>query len=101
MNNTNLRPIASTNSPIDGLAIAGFALGTLSLLVSFVPICGGAFALGSLTLSLIGRSSPRYRRLASWGASFSVIALAISVAVLLGYGPWRFVAPYQHTHFDF
>jgi hypothetical protein len=98
---TNQHPVALRNPSNDGLAIAGFALGAISLLISLVPVCGSAIAFISLTLSLIGRSSSRYRRLASWGIALSVVALAISIAVLLGYGPWRFVAPNQPVHFDF
>jgi hypothetical protein len=97
----NQRPVASRNPSNDGLAIAGFTLGALSLLVSLIPVCGSLYALVSLALSLIGGSSLRYRRLAMWGVGLSVMALAVSVAVLLGYGPWRFVAPFRHIHFDF
>jgi hypothetical protein len=96
----NQYPAASRNPSNNGLAIAGFTLGALSLLVSLVPVCGSIYALVSLALSLIGRSSPRYRRLASWGAGLSVVALAISIAALLGYDPWRFVVPHQHIYFD-
>ncbi len=92
----NQRPVASRNPSNDGLAIVGFTLGALSLLVSFIPVCGSVIAFISLALSLIGRSSSRYQRLASWGVCLSIVALAVSIAVLLGYGPWQFVAPYQH-----
>jgi hypothetical protein len=95
------RPLAARNPSNDGIAIAGFILSALSLLVSLVPICGNVIAFISLALSLIGRSSSRYQRLASSGVGLSIIALAVSIAVLLGYGPWQFVAPYQHIYFDF
>jgi hypothetical protein len=97
----NQRPVASRNPSNDGLAIAGFTLGAISLLVSLIPVCGSVIAFISLAQSLIGNSSSRYQRLASWGVGLSIIALAVSIAVLLGYGPWRLVAPYQRIHFDF
>ena len=100
-NNDNQRPAAPSNPSSDGLAIAGFALSVIGLFVSMIPVCGSAYALVSLALSLIGRSSVRYRQLALWGVGLSAVALIISVAALLEYDPWRFVAPYQPIYFDF
>ncbi|HVB24956.1 MAG TPA: hypothetical protein VNG51_23675 [Ktedonobacteraceae bacterium] len=64
-----------------GFAIAGLILGILSILSSWIPICGLPLPIIGIVMSALGRRSFSHRTMAMVGLILSIAAIVIGVAI--------------------
>ena len=64
-----------------GFAIAGLVLGILSILSSWVPICGLPLPIIGIVISALGRRSFSHRTMAMVGLILSIAAIVIGIAI--------------------
>lgn len=65
----------------NGFAIAGLVLGIISILSSWIPLCGLPLPIIGIVMSALGRRSYSHRTMALVGLILSIVAIVIGVTI--------------------